>query len=180
MLMENRTTLTISPFELEQNVMRPVCDKIVHYLGSILQGSIGNSIEAIILVGGLSHSVYLMELIEEICSRTDTKILAFTEPIDTPFCGFDILDSALVKSEYDLLSLKSSKVILDQKNSLKNPVDGNSPEVYVFVGNVDDNKKKLAYIKWSHYSHRLKITRIWKLENLRIIHTHRTWTAFRY
>ncbi|CAO3657354.1 unnamed protein product [Mucor hiemalis] len=145
MLMENRTTLTISPFELEQNVMRPVCDKIVHYLGSILQGSIGNSIEAIILVGGLSHSVYLMELIEEICSRTDTKILAFTELVGTPFCGFDILDSALVKSEYDLLSLKSSKVILDQKNSLKNPVDGNSPEVYVFVeyGNL---KTYVSYI----------------------------------
>lgn len=71
---EDTFEMTIHPAELEENVLRPFCNLIVKYLRNILQG-VGDSVESIIFVGQLCHSVYLMELVEDLCKGVGTKCI---------------------------------------------------------------------------------------------------------
>lgn len=73
---EDFSEITLHHDEIEEYVLRPIYEQITNYLKNILRGA-GASVETIIFVGELCFSVYLMELIGDICKRVGTKFYTF-------------------------------------------------------------------------------------------------------
>lgn len=132
---ENSFEFVIYPGELVENVFRPIFAKVVNYLENILLG-VGSSVEAIILVGDLFYSVYVTEMIEEICERVDIKCINPVQCKKEQLANFDAaLEGAVFKSvdtmkEYNQIP----RIVLDKRTDLTRSTGDDLHEAFVFIG----------------------------------------------
>lgn len=138
-LPERTVILSISPLEIEKNVMKPICDQIVHYLGNILKGAIGDSIEALVLTGGFHFSDYWSELIKDMCRTSGTKVVLssmryeFQYPVQ---CCYEIIRGAMYKAMDTFIPRADTfKLLLDRKELSMDSIANRTPKVFVFIGN---------------------------------------------
>lgn len=142
------STLSVSPTELREHVMRPVCGKIVDYLRDIFQGPIGGDIEALVLTGGLCASPFLKELIKDVCITERKKYITFSpdEEDEDKFnygCrfGHEIIRGAMLMAIDGSPSPSETTLIcLENESSKSKPVD-----VYVFI-DYGRNQTSVSYI----------------------------------
>lgn len=137
------SVLSVSPAELVEHVMGPVCGKIVSYLGDIFQGPIGGDIEALVLTGGFCALAYLKELMKDICITVGKMSVTFPpddgeNEIGACF-GREIIRGAMLKAIDELPSPEETTLIwLEDKSSMSEPAD-----VYVFIGNISVIKHRM-------------------------------------
>lgn len=130
---KDTSEIIIYPADLEENVLKPIYILIINYLESILQGA-DDSVEAIVLMGELCRSVYLMELIEDICKRAGTKCIY---PSHREYEMYNLrnlaLNGAVIKS---LDNLKGGdyipKIELNEKSV--NSTGDDLHEIFLFIG----------------------------------------------
>lgn len=125
------TVLSILPNQLEENVLRPICDKIICYLESIMQGA-RDTIDAVVLAGGVCSSEYLVELIVNACKKTSTKLIFPCEEGGLQSVCFDIVKGAILKSidKVEVFEPAIAVVLDDEKYSKEE----SEPKVHVFIG----------------------------------------------
>ncbi|CAO3657496.1 unnamed protein product [Mucor hiemalis] len=116
---EDMHILTVRPVEVVENVIKPIYErvKVNQYFQDVLRGA-GDSIEAVILVGGgFCNYLYLVELIEDICKIEGTRVVC-PHVIVYPSRGqsYSIAQGAIVKS-MDKISadIRRPKVVLDKE-----------------------------------------------------------------
>ncbi|CAO3653775.1 unnamed protein product [Mucor hiemalis] len=148
-LPERMSILSISPVEIEKNVMKPICDQIVHYLESILKGAVGDSVEALALTGGFHFSDYLVELIKDMCCKSGTKVLLSSGrhiyPPPIQHCN-DIIRGAIHKAMDTFIPRADTfKLLLDRKELSMDSIDDRTPKVFVFI-DYGCEKTRVSYI----------------------------------
>lgn len=132
--MVGKSMMTLRPSELEENIFQPVCKQIIDYLVSIIGGAINKDIEAMILVGGFCHCEYLLDLVEDACKRTSTKLLVpFKYNTSSQFSSsYEIVCGAIMKSMDKVEAHDpTTRIMLDVPAPLR---ENNLPKVYIFVG----------------------------------------------
>ncbi|CAO3628313.1 unnamed protein product [Mucor hiemalis] len=141
---EDRCMLIVSPVEVVKNVIKPVYERVTQYFQNVLRGA-GDSIEAVILVGGFCNCVYLVELIQDTCKREGTKVVSF-HAMRNPSLRklYSISQGALVKSMDKIsVDIRRPRVVLDEEFSLH--IESKVPEVFVFI-EYGDNVSRASYI----------------------------------
>ncbi|CAO3657385.1 unnamed protein product [Mucor hiemalis] len=137
---ESLTALWISPTELEKNVVRPICDPIIHYLESILQGTVRDSIETLALTGGFCFSEFLVALIKDTCNIFGLKV------VSSPGRLYDVISGAIYKAMDKFIPrADTSKMLLDKKSSPTNSIENEPPRCIVFI-DYGLKKTRVSYI----------------------------------
>ncbi|CAO3620620.1 unnamed protein product [Mucor hiemalis] len=137
--------LQITTAEVEKYVLKPACDEIIFYLKSILQGTVGDSVEAIVLTGDFFRVPYLLELIKNTCNAAGVKVIFFKENRLNIYYSpstVAILSGAMYKAMDKFLPRSDTfKVLLDKKES----IESISPELFVFM-DYGLKKTRVSYI----------------------------------
>lgn len=144
--MVGKTMLTLKPSELEENIFQPVCNQIIDYLVNIIGGASNKDIEAMILVGGFCHSEYLLDLIEDACKRTSTKLMVpFKHNPSSQFSSYEIVCGAIMKSMDKVEAHDpTTRIMLDVPPPAP-LTENHSSKVFVFV-DFGYLKTKVSYI----------------------------------
>lgn len=132
-----KSKVLLSPYDIQQNVLKPTYDQIIHYLESILQGVTGDSIEALVLTGGLCDWVLLLELVKDVCKAAGVKVVYLPERRRSPPSSYnDVISGAIYKAMDTIIPrAEMCKLLLDQIDSPMNSFDSEQPTFFVFIGN---------------------------------------------
>lgn len=119
--------------------MKPICDQIIHYLRNILKGAVGESIEFLVLTGGFHFSDYLLELINDTCRTSGTKVLYASRRYkfrsSVRRCN-EIIRGAIYKAMDTFIPRADTfKLLLDRKELSMGSIANRTPRVFVFIGN---------------------------------------------
>lgn len=129
-LAERMSIRSISRTELEEDVIKPIYNQIIHYMESILQGTVADSIEALVLTGGFFNSKSMRELIKSICNAAGVKILSFPDYFLDRNYDYVPVTGAVHKAVDKILPrVDTSKLLLDSMGS----IDIRSPTLFVFI-----------------------------------------------
>ncbi|CAO3657343.1 unnamed protein product [Mucor hiemalis] len=103
-------------------------NRIMRYVVNILKGSVGESIEALVVAGGSDFMYYMPEMMRDNCHIMGTKAVRL------PHCEYGIVLGAIYKAMDGFIPRADApKIVLDRLELSKDSIDSKIPKAFVFI-----------------------------------------------